>query len=484
MNYNGISLTSNGGEDIFILKTNANTICWLKQIGGQGDDLCNDLVIDANGDIYLTGSYYYDCHFDYVTINSDTADKDYFVAKLCSIGFWYWIRHAGDIGQNEAFSIALDNYGFCYVTGYFTSEIFIGSTYLVAAGDAGSPLTERKDIFVAKLECEEGEWIWAQRAGYGLADCGYGVSTDPNGNCYVTGYINLTASPPATNLRNQLFIGKINSSGVWAWNYTYGSVYNDWGWDIATDSDGNSYIAGKFIAATTYGGIDLTAQGMYDAFVLKIASTGTVLWAVSAGGAGLDDATSIALNDSQSVFVTGSYHQDAIFGPYMKNSNGDSALYIAKLDSNGNWIWVTDASGSGHIYGYGVCIADPNTVYVAGIFDDVVNFGNYQLNSNYSDNAYSVCFAQLFDVQLLEPSIVVGVEINNLGSTLMLSWEAVTESTQHDPLVPDYYKIYYSETGCTGPFQVLGYTSDTSYTFPNPGILPSKLFFYVTACTE
>jgi hypothetical protein len=483
MVYNGISITSNGGEDIFILRIDSNgNFTWLKQIGGGGDDYCNDLAIDANGDLYLTGSFSYDCYFDYVHIFSDTNWTDFFVAKMNPLGFWYWVRHAGDVIQNEAYSIALDGNGYCYVTGYFTSDINIGATHLYASGYPNASYMNMQDIFVAKLDCEEGEWEWAQRAGSGLADCGFGVSADGFGNCYVTGYVNQTASPPATNYRNQLFVGKLNATGSWVWSNCMGSIYPDWGWDIATDQAGNSYVTGKFHTATTYGDFDLVSQGMFDCFVMKLNTDGSVLWAVNAGGAGMDDAVGIAVSPLQSVYICGDYHQSANFGSITKSSGGESTFFLAKLSTTGVWQWVADASGTGHIHGYGVCTTNNQGVYVSGIYDDEVNFGNYHFTSNYSGSAYSVFFAMLYDVPPPEtPGIVRGVDIGFFNSSLWLSWQAVTESSNHLPFAPDYYCVYSSSTGPAGPFHLLGTSNTTSYQVPSSQLSGNMVFFYITA---
>jgi hypothetical protein len=70
----------------------------------------------------------------------------------------------------------------------------------------------------------------------------------------------------------------------WLCTKKAGGTYDDYGYGIAVDACGNSYITGYFKGLATFGSTTLTSNGDYDIFVAKLDSNGNWLWAKNAGG--------------------------------------------------------------------------------------------------------------------------------------------------------------------------------------------------------
>ena len=65
----------------------------------------------------------------------------------------------------------------------------------------------------------------------------------------------------------------------------------------ATVAEGDCYVCGRFSSPTsTFGSTRLRNAGGYDAFVVRVAAAGSVLWGVSVGGVDDDEATAVALD--------------------------------------------------------------------------------------------------------------------------------------------------------------------------------------------
>ena len=92
-------------------------------------------------------------------------------------GNWLWATKAGGTSNDYGYSIALDDVGNTYVTGFFQGTATFGSTTITSSGFS--------DIFVAKMDTN-GNWLWTERAGGTVTDRGYSITLDDAGNTYVT----------------------------------------------------------------------------------------------------------------------------------------------------------------------------------------------------------------------------------------------------------------------------------------------------------
>ncbi|WP_457643473.1 S-layer homology domain-containing protein [Persephonella sp.] len=114
----------------------------------------------------------------------------------------------------------------------------------------------------------------------------------------------------------------------------------DWANSLALDSSGNVYVAGKTTSAdfpVTAGAYDESFSAG-DAFISKLSQDLSTLIASTYLGGIMDDyATSIALDSSGNVYVTGgTYSTDfpVTAGAYDNTSNGDCDAFVSKLSSD------------------------------------------------------------------------------------------------------------------------------------------------------
>lgn len=100
------NLTSNGQNDIFILKLNPNgDLIWAKQIGGLYQDEGLSINTDLSGNIYSTGYFGVTADFNpgigINNLSSAHASTDIYLSKLDSSGTFVWAFNMG--GFNMAF---------------------------------------------------------------------------------------------------------------------------------------------------------------------------------------------------------------------------------------------------------------------------------------------------------------------------------------------------------------------------------------------
>src|SRR5262249_34496989 len=117
------NLTSNGSSDIFVSKLNASgNFLWARAVGGVGIDYSYKIYVDANGNVYVAGTFNGNVDFDPgpgVYNFALSGNSDAFILKLDSSGNFVWARHMGGASGDAAKSMTIDAGGNIYLTGTF-----------------------------------------------------------------------------------------------------------------------------------------------------------------------------------------------------------------------------------------------------------------------------------------------------------------------------------------------------------------------------
>jgi hypothetical protein len=346
---------------------------WAISAGGNLEDWGWSVSVDSNGNPYVTGEFEGTASFG-STVLTSSGSSDVFVAKMDTNGNWQWATGAGGGSIDRGMDICVDSDGNSYVTGDFEGEASFGSTVLTTNGWG--------DIFVAKLDTN-GNWQWAKHAGGPWHDCGVGISVDSDGNSYVTGVFDDNASFGDIVLTSSdgwdVFVAKLDTNGNWQWAKQGGG---DSCWSISLDSARNSYITGNFWVNASFGSTVLTSSGSSDVFVAKLDTNGNWQWAKQAGGSGSDDGVGISVDSDGNSYVTGDFWDTASFGSTVLTSSGWGDIFVAKLDTNGNWQWAKQGGGADHDQSFYVSADSNGNSYITGGFRGTGSFGGSVFTSS------------------------------------------------------------------------------------------------------
>ena len=179
---------------------------------------------------------------------------------------------------------------------------------------------------------------------------------------------------------------RTSQSPSFAWDWTQkvgGGTGNEIVSDIVTDSSGNTIITGTFENTILIGQTTLSSAGNEDIFVAKMNITGVWLWAISAGGLGIDESNSVDLDSSGNVYITGKHQATAYFGSDSLTAAGNADdLFAAKVSYNGIWQWVSGAdshpSGTDDV-GRSIVVDSNGNAYITGYFERDIDFGSTTL---------------------------------------------------------------------------------------------------------
>ena len=215
------------------------------------------------------------------------------------------------------------------------------------------------------------------------------ISIDGAGNSYATGYFTGTASFGTFNLSlssgvTDIYLAKLNASGVYQWVVKAGGAGSDRPISIKTDGSGDSYITGFFYGTATFGSTSITSSGLQDVFIAKYDNAGNCAWAKRAGGSLGDIGNGITVDNSGNVIVTGEFAGTATFGSTtLVSMNNSVDVFNNQLDGNGNFLWAKKGSAPQVDRGLDVAADGSGNIYVTGQFTDTITFDQIHYNNTY-----------------------------------------------------------------------------------------------------
>lgn len=335
---------------------------WEDSFGAYpGSDRGQGIIVDSLGNCFVSGSYGSTLYL--------SSPQTGFVAKYNIYGNRQWVNTLGQVGNDDyvVSDIVSDSEGFLYITGK-TGGYNFGSTFI-------------NGFFIAKMD-NNGSWIWARQIITGATPGSANIAQlayDSAGYLYIIGSFIDYATFGTITLNSSNFAGfvaKISTSGTWTQAFVlYGLTPGEG--SIAVDSSSNLYITGAFRETMSIGSTNLTSNGERDIFVTKRSASGTWLWAKSAGSSSHDIAYDIAVDNYENVYLTGSISNSAVFGDITPISGG---AFISKLDSAGNWMWVNVGGTSG----FGVEIDNEGSIRLACNFNGTITLGTITLTGSES----------------------------------------------------------------------------------------------------
>lgn len=244
------NMTSNGMEDIFILKLDASgNFLWVKTAGGAGSDIANDISVSSNG-FLVTGNFEATIDLDPgtgITTHTASGFSDVFVLKLDNSGNYLWSKTLGNSSIEIGRGIVSNGiYG-----------IFQG-TLDADPGPAVQTLTSSSTASYFIMLDGNGNYVWAK-----VLPTDVRTVLEMGGNFYATGHfqgtidvdpgpavVTLTVSTGNNWQRDTWLImlssnGNFGSAGQITGSHPTAGAADP---GISMGSGANIYLAGRFIS--------------------------------------------------------------------------------------------------------------------------------------------------------------------------------------------------------------------------------------------
>ena len=357
------------------------TLAFSTYIGGSGTEQADGIAVDSAGNAYITGNTV-SLNFPTTPGAFDTTktnpDNDVFVTKLNSTGTAIiYSTYFGGSNREAGNDIAVDGAGNAYVTGLTESSDIPITPGAFRSTPVGS---DEFDVFAFKLNATGTALVYSTYLGPVV---GVGIAVDSAGNAYITGSAN--ADYPTTPGAFQTvhggvsdaFVTKLNSTGTALVYSTFlGGSGFDTATEIALDAAGNAYVTGQADAGfpVTPGAFQTSFNGVNDAFVTKLNSTGTALvYSTFLGGSATEFGAGIAVNEAGNAYVTGvsnSSNFPTTPGAFQTVKAAAQDAFVTELSAAGAaLVYSTFLGGDGIDFGNGIALDAAGNASVVGLTD-------------------------------------------------------------------------------------------------------------------
>tara|TARA_B110000881_G_scaffold217559_1_gene235260 strand:- start:101 stop:2524 length:2424 start_codon:yes stop_codon:yes gene_type:complete len=361
--------------DLFLAKMSPNGYwLWANQIGGEDGYTTSQhhtLSLTSNG-VFIGGA----SNSSEVTAGDVTMANSYpgiyqpFILKATTSGDFTWGQMISQDQYSIIYSVQDSSDGGAIVAGYFRSYSMNFGLHTISNSNVS-----QAEVFIAKID-NSGDWQWANSAGGNGEDAAYDMAINSDGLVSVVGEYNnqiqFGIHSLSSTFETQSFVSFISSdNGTWmgATNLEAELIRIT---GVSSFENGDFVITGFFGGSMSLGSTDLQSDvDQQDIFVSRISNNGSWIWAKSAEGNGQDCAFDVTIGSQDKVVIVGHFMSTSIsFGNhYLYNTNSwepDWDLYVAWLDSSGEWQGVIGATGSDMDKLKSVDIHTNGVVYVTG----------------------------------------------------------------------------------------------------------------------
>jgi hypothetical protein len=445
-----------GTGDVFIQKLDSDgNFIWAKSIYGYGyDDQASSIDVSPDGnEIYISGFFQDSADFDpgvgTYLVEQTGIEHDLFALKLDGDGNFQWVQNIpinGVGAYNSTIRRDIDgNVVFVGIfTGYFDFDPDPVESFPLLSDGPHATFMQRLDA--------DGNFIWAKKiANIRQTD----ARIDKDLNIIVTGTFNgevdFDGGPGEFIVDSEGiesgYALKVDLNGDFLWAAPFIGEASTKGANIQFDQEGNVLCSGLYQGTTDFDPspvvLDLTSNGSYDHFFLKLSDEGDLLWAKSLGGVDIDWAKGIDVNTENEVFIMSAFFSEEIdLDPGIEEdivtSYGDIDFYIEKLDEDGNLIWWKRSNGPEAEVIQSFTIDPSDQIYVVGQLSNIVDF-DFCPTSEYN---FEGDFASTFTLKLSNCFVYSATyTVTECESYTSPYGETYTESGT-------YYEIFEGECNC------------------------------------
>ena len=378
------TFTSNGNEDIYLIKYNqAGLVLWFKVLGGKGQDEVVAVSPDNSGNLYIAGLFTDSLKVEGQQVVSVGNSADIFLAKLNPYGELEWLRSYGGNGYDFPGSLVADPAGALYLTGGFNGTANIGGNVLDSENGGNSFLTKISGT---------GSIVWLTQFG-NTSPLGLKSDLKSNGNIVVGGTFSDSLkieNALLLHLENDAtFLAEFSPTGelVWAKKTTDGRTASLMA-ALVVDNTDAIYIGGNFMNSFSNDEFRV-GDSIYfgtGGFVAKFDDEGEATWSHRISDGLFNYVSDLESDIGGNVFATGLLTGSINFGGTSYAGNGG---FLGKYSPDGEELKFWSKGSFGYEYANFITADTGGNIYWTGLFEETASFGE---NSVTVEGGYNDAF--------------------------------------------------------------------------------------------
>lgn len=290
-------------------------------------------------------------------VTTNFGSNDYWIVKLDPNGNISWEKSFGFSGTDQAFSAIQTLDGGYLITG--TLDVTASNQQ----GNDRNSLSNRHaggDYWAIKLD-QNGTKEWRRFFGGSNTDTANDVIQTDDGGFLMIGLSDSFDIDISNNKGTYDFwIVKINSTGDLVWEKSYGGEESDQAYGISETSDGNFIITGD----TRSNNIDITSNyGSSDVWTIKINPLGDIIWQKTFGGSSFDTSKAIVPSRDGGFYITGNSRS---INNDLTSNKGNNDVWVLKISESGNLEWQKSIGGAEIDLAFGIAELNNNSIVIVG----------------------------------------------------------------------------------------------------------------------
>jgi len=380
------SFYSSNPNSAFLIKMDRQgNPSWQKAFNGTGDQYPMKVTEDIFGNIYVGGYF-----GDSISVDglhaSGKQTENAFIVQFDSLGKAQWLKTFPTNGGRTLVSTQYcDANGSVYVSVYSSTQSLTADGKQYQSNTLGLTLLTKYS--------SNGDVVWAKlfnNSTNGNADI-LGISGDNAGHIYISGATQGVQTlfggihlPGFKDTNYVLFIAKLNeSTGSMLWIKTWETAPYAQINKMQLGQDGNLYASGTFedsivINQKTVKTVGNGPHGDQDIVILKLDSSGNIIWDKTIGTPSPDIVEALCLDNEDNLYITGPYQVYFPVGSDSLKSIGTD-IFLLRYDSKGNLLSYKNTVAA-MFFSYAqptsLMIDNRNKIYMSGWFNYSTTFGD------------------------------------------------------------------------------------------------------------
>ncbi|MBX7107606.1 MAG: T9SS type A sorting domain-containing protein [Chitinophagales bacterium] len=333
--------TAYGDADYWLVKLdNLGDIEWQQSYGGKGADWLTSLASTADSGFILGGTS--GSGISGIKTEPASGQTDYWVIKTDSKGVLQWQNTIGGNRRDYLFAIEQTT-----DDGY----IIGGQSWSPVSGDKTEAKIGGTDFWVVKLD-SAGSIVWENTIGSNQTEAPKSIHQTPDEGYIIGGYSNSAGLKDKTEDckgETDYWVIKLSAGGIIEWDRTIGGSHVEYLNDVALTNDGGYIIGGESLSGIS-GDKNEPSRGGYDYWVVKINSTGTIIWQKTLGGSGFYDILHAIRQCSDGGYILAGFSDSGLTGDKTEAGQGAADYWVVKLEplACSGWTVYVDADNDGY----------------------------------------------------------------------------------------------------------------------------------------